>query len=55
MAAEKLTRGRLIQIIVLMTILISAFIWRTVTYTSPEGEDGIKAVSYTHLTLPTTR
>ena len=42
MAAEKLTRGRLIQIIVLMTILITAFIWRTVTYTSPEGEDDIK-------------
>lgn len=42
MAAEKLTRGRLIQIIVLMIVLISAFIWRTVTYTSPKGEDGIK-------------
>ncbi|PSV44650.1 hypothetical protein [Photobacterium sp. GB-36] len=42
MAAEKLTRGRLIQIIVLMTILISAFFWRTVTYTSPEGEDSLK-------------
>lgn len=32
MAAQKLTRGRLIQIIVLMIILISAFVWRTVTY-----------------------
>ncbi|EAR53265.1 hypothetical protein SKA34_13965 [Photobacterium sp. SKA34] len=40
MAAEKLTRGRLIQIIVLMTILISAFVWRTVTYTSSESDDG---------------
>ena len=32
MAAQKLTRGRLIQIIILMIILISAFIWRTITY-----------------------
>ncbi|WP_297483733.1 hypothetical protein [uncultured Photobacterium sp.] len=32
MAAQKLTRGRLIQIIVLMIILVSAFVWRTVTY-----------------------
>lgn len=32
MAAQKLTRGRLIQIIILMIILISAFVWRTVTY-----------------------
>ncbi|OBU29227.1 hypothetical protein C0Z01_09545 [Photobacterium kishitanii] len=32
MAAQKLTRGRLIQIIVLMIILITAFVWRTVTY-----------------------
>lgn len=34
MAAQKLTRGRLIQIIILMIILISAFTWRTVTYES---------------------
>ncbi|MEJ2766123.1 hypothetical protein VV869_19410 [Photobacterium sp. MCCC 1A19761] len=32
MAAEKLTRARLAQILVLMTILITAFVWRTVTY-----------------------
>lgn len=32
MAAQKLTRGRLIQIIVLMIVLITAFVWRTVTY-----------------------
>jgi len=32
MAAEKLTKSRLIQIIVLMAVLISAFVWRTVTY-----------------------
>lgn len=35
MAAQKLTRGRLIQIIVLMIVLITAFIWRTVTYQKP--------------------
>ena len=34
MAAQKLTRGRLIQIIILIIILISAFVWRTVTYKS---------------------
>lgn len=32
MAAQKLTRERLIQIIILMIILVSAFVWRTVTY-----------------------
>jgi hypothetical protein len=32
MAAEKLTKSRLIQIIVLMAVLITAFVWRTVTY-----------------------
>ncbi|KPA51134.1 hypothetical protein VT25_19995 [Photobacterium leiognathi subsp. mandapamensis] len=41
MAAEKLTRGRLIQILVLMTVLISAFIWRTVTYTSTDQEEKV--------------
>lgn len=30
MAAEKLTRGRFVQIIIMLTILIAAFIWRTV-------------------------
>ena len=32
MAAEKLTKARLIQIIFLMAVLITAFVWRTVTY-----------------------
>ena len=32
MAAQKLTKGRLIQIIILMVVLITAFVWRTVTY-----------------------
>lgn len=33
MAAEKLTRGRLAQIIVMLTLLVIAFFWRTVIYT----------------------
>ncbi|OLQ70021.1 hypothetical protein BIT28_10800 [Photobacterium proteolyticum] len=32
MAAEKLTKARLIQILILMAVLITAFVWRTVTY-----------------------
>ena len=32
MAAQKLTRERFIQLIILMIILITAFVWRTVTY-----------------------
>ncbi|MEH0760127.1 hypothetical protein H4F20_10535 [Vibrio sp. 16] len=32
MAAEKLTRGRFVQIIIMLTILIAAFIWRTVDH-----------------------
>lgn len=45
MAAEKLTRGRLIQILVLMTVLITAFIWRTVTYSQLDqgGEVALNA------------
>ncbi|KLV07286.1 hypothetical protein ABT56_07085 [Photobacterium aquae] len=37
MAAEKLTRGRLIQIIFLMAVLMTAFVWRTVTYENSES------------------
>ncbi|MCQ1059866.1 hypothetical protein LRP52_30215 [Photobacterium sp. ZSDE20] len=37
MAAEKLTKGRFIQIIFLMTVLVTAFVWRTVTYDESEG------------------
>lgn len=33
MAAEKLTRGRFVQIIIMLTLLIAVFIWRTVTFT----------------------
>ncbi|WP_159656603.1 hypothetical protein [Vibrio atypicus] len=29
MAAEKLTKGRFVQIIIMLTLLITAFIWRT--------------------------
>lgn len=32
MAAEKLTRGRLIQILIMMALLITAFTWRTVEF-----------------------
>ena len=36
MAAQKLTKGRLVQIIVMLIILIAAFTWRTVTYDNNE-------------------
>ncbi|PMN88235.1 hypothetical protein [Enterovibrio norvegicus] len=36
MAAEKLTTGRLVQILVVMSVLITAFIWRTMNYSSNE-------------------
>lgn len=36
MAAQKLTKGRLVQIIVMLVILIAAFTWRTVTYDNNE-------------------
>jgi len=32
MAAQKLTKGRLVQIVLMMVVLIAAFTWRTVTY-----------------------
>ena len=32
MAAEKLTRARFAQIIIMLTLLIAAFIWRTMTH-----------------------
>ncbi|MGY2575925.1 hypothetical protein [Vibrio sp. C8] len=33
MAAEKLTKHRLAQILITLTLLLIAFFWRTVTYT----------------------
>ncbi|WP_231569013.1 hypothetical protein [Photobacterium gaetbulicola] len=39
MAAEKLTKGRLIQILFLLAVLITAFVWRTVTYNDNQTED----------------
>ncbi|SBT15236.1 hypothetical protein [Vibrio celticus] len=36
MAAQKLTKGRLVQIIVMLVVLIAAFTWRTVTYDNNE-------------------
>lgn len=32
MAAEKLTKKRLIQILIMLVILITAFVYRTVTF-----------------------
>lgn len=32
MAAEKLTKKRLIQILIMLCILVSAFLYRTYTY-----------------------
>ena len=32
MAAQKLTKGRFVQIIIMLTLLIVAFFWRTMTY-----------------------
>ena len=32
MAAQKLTKGRFIQIIIMLTLLVVAFFWRTYTY-----------------------
>lgn len=37
MAAKKLTTGRLIQILVVMSILITAFIWKTMNYYSDDN------------------
>lgn len=34
MAAQKLTRGRFAQIIIMLSILIAAFIWRTIDHDS---------------------
>lgn len=39
MAAEKLTKGRLIQILFLLAVLITAFVWRTVTYKNEQAEN----------------
>ncbi|MDX1301758.1 hypothetical protein [Photobacterium sp.] len=39
MAAEKLTKARLIQIIFLMTVLMAAFVWRTITYNDSKPAD----------------
>ncbi|MCW8330863.1 hypothetical protein MD588_18890 [Photobacterium sp. SDRW27] len=44
MAAEKLTKARLIQILFLMAVLITAFVWRTVTYeqSTPQDEGAVR-------------
>lgn len=42
MAAEKLTKGRLIQILFLMAVLITAFVWRTITYEPTQPSDQLE-------------
>ncbi|UPQ86779.1 hypothetical protein [Vibrio sinaloensis] len=37
MAAEKLTRGRFVQIIIMLTLLVSAFFWRTIDHSSQQS------------------
>ncbi len=34
MAAQKLTRGRFVQIIIMLSLLVTAFIWRTIDHSS---------------------
>ncbi|MGF1710987.1 hypothetical protein L4C37_10490 [Vibrio kagoshimensis] len=41
MAAQKLTRGRLVQIIIMLSILLAAFTWRTITYKENDTLDCI--------------
>ncbi|MDO6705341.1 hypothetical protein [Photobacterium sp. 1_MG-2023] len=41
MAAQKLTKARLIQILFLLAVLITAFTWRTITYDQSEVTDEI--------------
>lgn len=41
MAAQKLTKGRLVQIIIMLVILIAVFTWRTVTYVNDKTIDCI--------------
>ncbi|MFA0077865.1 hypothetical protein AB4427_06885 [Vibrio artabrorum] len=36
MAAQKLTKARLVQIIIMLAVLITAFIWRTINHESNE-------------------
>ncbi|WP_217524392.1 hypothetical protein [Vibrio metschnikovii] len=36
MPAEKLTKNKLIQIVIMLVILISAFTWRTITHVKAE-------------------
>lgn len=47
MAAQKLTRGRFVQIIIMLTLLLTAFFWRTASYNSVANIDcktGIECV-----------
>ncbi len=39
MPAQKLTKARLAQILIMLTVLIVAFFWRTFTYETPSQVD----------------
>lgn len=41
MAAEKLTRKRLIQLLIAMAILISAFLYRTCHYSTSDQQSAV--------------
>nr|VVV04071.1 hypothetical protein AW0309160_01454 [Aliivibrio wodanis] len=45
MAVEKLTGPRLYQLIFLLVVLISAFTWRTITYTSQSDNEKVDNLS----------
>ncbi len=46
MPAEKLTRGRLTQILVMMGILLSAFFWRTAEFYDQKALEAAKVTCY---------
>ncbi|WP_105901534.1 hypothetical protein [Vibrio gangliei] len=39
MAAEKLTKARLVQIIIIFSVLVTAFTWRTIEHKQPSNSD----------------
>ncbi|MDD1780720.1 hypothetical protein LRP49_05830 [Enterovibrio sp. ZSDZ35] len=47
MAAEKLTTARLVQILVVLSILIGAFVWRTIEYSPQTNKLACELVAQT--------
>ncbi len=41
MAGEKLTKARLVQIIIIFIVLLSAFIWRTITHDNQQDSTAL--------------